>query len=184
VDSLRSLAFDLGVPERTLRRAAAEGLVHGERVSPRKFRTTVRERDYLRRHWELLATLRALLRTEPNVRFAALFGSQATGSAGPRSDIDLLVDLRDDDVSRLADLSGRLSRSLGLDVQTSRLADARRAPALLADVLTNGRVLVDRDQIWPRLKRAEPRIRREAQREPSLDDAVAALDVAARGRQP
>jgi predicted nucleotidyltransferase len=176
MESLRSLALDLGVPERTLRRAAGEGLVHGERVSPHKFRTSLRERDYLRRHWPLLTRLRALLRTEPNVRLAVLYGSHATGHAGPRSDIDVLVDLRADDIARLADLSGRLSRALGRDVQTVRLADARRAPALLADVLDHGRVLVDREAVWPTLKRSERRIRSDAQREPSLEEAIAAVD--------
>lgn len=151
--------------------------MHGERVSPHKFRTSVRERDYLRRHWPLLSQLRALLRTEPNVSFAVLYGSHATGTAGPRSDVDVLVDLRDDDIKRLADLSGRLSRALGRDVQTVRLADARRSASLLADILGQGRVLIDRQQAWPALKRAERRIRRDAQGEQSLEDAISALDL-------
>lgn len=177
MESLRSLALDLGLPERTLRRAAAEGLVRGERVSPHKFRATLREQEYLRRQWPLLSSLRALLRTEPNVSFAALYGSQALGTAGPQSDVDLVVALRHDDLSRLADLSGRLSRALGRDVQTARLADARRSPALLADLLDHGRVLVDRDDTWPRLQRGARRIRREAAAAPSLDAALDALDL-------
>lgn len=172
MDSLRSLALDLDVPERTLRRAAGEGMVRGERVSSHKFRTTMREREYLRRQWPLLSGLRSLLRTEPNVRFAALYGSEALGTAGPGSDIDLLVALRRDDVARLADLSGRLSRALGRDVQTVRLADAWRSPTLFTDVLTHGRVLVDRDQTWPRLQRSARRIRREAAATASLEDAL------------
>jgi predicted nucleotidyltransferase len=171
------LALDLDVPERTLRRAAGEGLVRGERVSPHKFRTTMREREYLRRAWPLLSGLRALLRTEPNVRFAALYGSEALGTAGPASDLDLLVVLRRDDVARLADLSGRLSRALGRDVQVVRLADAWGSPTLLADVLAQGRVLVDRDQTWPRLQRSARRIRREAEASPSLEDALDSLDL-------
>jgi predicted nucleotidyltransferase len=181
MESLRSLALDLEVPERTLRRAAGEGLVHGERVSPHKFRTSVRERDYLRRQWPMLAQLRALLRTEPNVSFAALYGSQATGTAGPDSDVDLLVALRKDDMARLADLSGRLSRALGRDVQTVRLADARRVPTLLADVLAQGRVLVDREGIWADLGRDARRVEREARKTASLEDAIAALDLDTQG---
>lgn len=49
-DSIRSLARHLDVPERTLRRAASEGLVHGQRTSPRRFQTSLREEAYLRRH--------------------------------------------------------------------------------------------------------------------------------------
>jgi predicted nucleotidyltransferase len=177
MESLRSLALDLEIPERTLRRAAGEGLVHGERVSPHKFRTSVRERDYLRRQWPLLSQLRTLLRTEPNVSFAALYGSQATGTAGPNSDVDLVVKLRADDIARLADLSGRLSRAVGREIQTVRLADARRVPSLLHDVVTHGRVLVDREDTWPRLVRDARRIQRDARAEASLEEAIAALDL-------
>jgi predicted nucleotidyltransferase len=177
MESLRSLALELEVPERTLRRAAGEGLVRGDRISPHKFRTSMRERDYLRRQWPMLSQLRALLRTEPNVSFAALYGSQATGTAGPDSDVDLVVALRTDDVGRLADLSGRLSRALSRDVQTVRLADVRRAPALFSDVLAHGRVLVDRDGIWAELGREAKRVEREAREEMSLEEAVAALDL-------
>jgi predicted nucleotidyltransferase len=177
MESLRSLALDLEIPERTLRRAAGEGLVRGERVSSHKFRTSMRERDYLRRQWPMLAQLRGLLRTEPNVSFAALYGSQATGTAGPGSDVDLVVELRTDDVARLADLSGRLSRALGRDVQTVRLADARGVAALMADVMAHGRVLIDRDGIWEGLAREARRVERDAREEISLEDAVSALDL-------
>ena len=57
-DSLRALARYLEVPERTLRRAAAQGLVHGERLSERRFKTSLREESYLRSHWGLLSALR------------------------------------------------------------------------------------------------------------------------------
>ena len=62
-----------------MRRAAAEGLIHGERLSERRFTTTLREEAYLRIHWPLLSSLRLALRTEPNVRAAVLFGSFAVG---------------------------------------------------------------------------------------------------------
>ena len=82
--SLRSLARYIDVPERTLRRVAAEGLIHGRRTSARRFETSLREEAYLRRHWPLLSELRDALRTEPNVRLAVLFGSQATGQGTER----------------------------------------------------------------------------------------------------
>ena len=151
-DSLRSLARHLDVPERTLRRAAAEGLLHGRRISPRRYETSLREEAYLRRQWPLLRELRDAFRTEPSVRLAVLFGSQATGTAGERSDVDLLVALTDPSAARIAQLTGRLERRLGRDVQLVRMQDAERTPSLMADALEQGRVLVDRDGGWPGVK--------------------------------
>lgn len=160
--SLRSLARLLEVPERTLRRAAAEGLVHGRRVSERRYETTLREETYLREHWPLLRTLRAALRTEPNVRLAVLFGSVATGRESAGSDLDLLVVLGDQTAGTVAALAQRLSDRAGREVQLVRLQEAERSPALMADALAQGRVLVDRDMSWPALKAAERRWQRKA----------------------
>jgi predicted nucleotidyltransferase len=162
MDSLRQLAAYLDVSERTLRRAAGEGLLRGERLSERRYRTTVREEDYLRRHWPVLRELRAALRTEPSVRLAVLFGSMARGDDRPTSDVDVVIDVDDGTPARVADVSARLSRRLDRDVQLVRLADARRAPGLMADVLDHGRVLVDRDRLWPTLLKEASRWRRAA----------------------
>jgi len=161
---LRRLAAELEIPERTLRRAASEGLLHGERTSPRSFALTLREENYLRGHWPLLRTLRAALRTEPNVRLAVLFGSAATGRARERSDVDLLVALEDAHLGRLAELSGRVSDHVGRDVQLVRLSDAEGAPALMLDVINDGRVLIDRDRQWPQIRSSLPRWRQRARR--------------------
>ena len=161
-DSLRSLARHLDVPERTLRRAAAEGLVRGRRTSARRYETSLREEAYLRRHWPLLSDLRDALRTEPNVRLAVLFGSHATGHATERSDVDLLVALADPSAARVAALTGRLERRLDRDVQVVRLEDAERVPSLVADALEHGRVLVDRDGRWTELKAHEATWQRRA----------------------
>ncbi len=180
MDSLRRAASELEIPERTLRRAASEGLVHGERLSPRRFRITFREEAYLRTHWELLRALRAALRTEPNVRLAVLFGSKAIGNDDEQSDVDVLVVLHDPSISRLAELSERLSRSIGREMQLVRLSEAQTSPVLMTDVIDHGRVLVDRDDLWPALRRRAPRWRllaRSIERssaaaidEPDLDD--------------
>jgi predicted nucleotidyltransferase len=176
--SLRSLARLLGVPERTLRRAATEGLLHGRRVSERRYETTLREEMYLREHWPLLRSLRAALRTEPNVRLAVLFGSVATGRESERSDIDVLVALRDSSAAAVAALAQRLSDRAGRDVQLVRLAEAERSPLLMADALAQGRVLIDRDRTWPRLKSAERRWQRKATAEDvSLADAMPDLGL-------
>lgn len=172
-DSLRVLARHLEVPERTLRRAAAQGLVHGQRLGERRFKTTLREEVYLRRHWPLLSGLRGALRTEPNVRLAVLFGSFATGADAASSDVDLLVVLRDCAPGVVAALSGRLADRLGRDVQLVRLEEAERSPGLMLDVLADGRVLVDREGLWPRLKARERRWRRQAAAEDApLEDSM------------
>lgn len=164
MDSLRRVASELSIPERTLRRAASEGLVRGERVSPRRFQVTFREEAYLRSHWELLRTLRAALRTEPNVRLAVLFGSTATGSDHQRSDVNVLVILHDPGVGRLAALAERLSRRIGREVQLVRLSEARSSPVLMVNVIDHGRVLVDREELWPDLREGAARWRRLARR--------------------
>lgn len=173
VDSLRTLARHLDVPERTLRRAAAEGLIHGQRVSERRFKTTLREEAYLRGHWPLLSRLRASLRTEPNVRAAVLFGSVAAGQESERSDVDLLVSLRDPSATAVAGIAARLNDRVGRDVQLVRLHDAERSPTLMADVLAHGRVLVDRDRLWPEMKATELAWRRRAAADRgSLEDSM------------
>jgi predicted nucleotidyltransferase len=177
-DSLRSLARYLDIPERTLRRAAAEGLIRGERLSPRRYRTSLREEAFLRKRWPLLRGLRDALRTEPNVRLAILFGSQATGTATERSDVDLLVALVDSGASRVAELAERLERHSGRDVQLVRLQDVDQAPGLMADVLESGRVLVDRDGRWPQLRsEADASRSRAAAAEVPLENAMPDLDL-------
>jgi predicted nucleotidyltransferase len=167
--SLRTLARHLDVPERTLRRAAAEELIRGRRTRPRRFETSL---------WPLLRELRAALRTEPNVRLAVLFGSQATGAGVERSDVDVLVVLGDPSAARVAELAGRLEPRLGRDVQLVRLQDAERTPSLMVDVLEHGRVLVDRDGRWARVRsRAGMWRRRAAAAHVALDQAMPDLDL-------
>jgi predicted nucleotidyltransferase len=138
----------------------------------------LREEAYLRRQWPLLRGLRAALRTEPNVRLAVLFGSQAIGQGSERSDVDVLVVLDDRSAVRVAELAGRLERRLDRDVQLVRLEDAERAPSLMVDVLEHGRVLVDRDDRWPRLSsRTAMWRRRAAAAEVPLDQAMPELDL-------
>jgi len=160
-----------------LRRAAAEGLIRGERTSARRYRTSLREEAYLRAQWPLLRELRDALRTEPNVRLAILFGSQANGTATPGSDVDLLVALADSSASRVAELTGRLERRLNRDVQVVRLEDAERVPAIVVDALERGRVLVDREGRWPQLLADEAKWRAgAAESDRPLDEAMPGLE--------
>lgn len=177
--SLRKLARHLDVPERTLRRAANEGLIRGERESPRRYHASLREENYLRTHWPLLSGLRNALRTEPNVRLALLFGSLATGRGTPSSDVDILVDLADPSARRVAELAARLERRIARDVQLVRVQEAERSPELMAGALEHGRVLVDRDGRWPRLQAARSAWQgraRDVDRH-SLEDSMPDLDL-------
>ncbi len=96
-------------------------------------------------HWHLLSGLVAALRTEANVRLAVLFGSVARGEGSAISDVDLLVVLRRDDHRAQASHQHRLEHAVDRRVQLVSLEQASDAPMLLADVLRDGRVLVDRD---------------------------------------
>jgi predicted nucleotidyltransferase len=136
------------------------------------------EREYVRRSWRLLSTLRGALRTEHNVRFALLFGSVARGTAAPGSDVDVLVALRDPDLERVVELSAKLTAAMGRRVDVVRLEDAESEPSFLADVITDGRVLVDREGLWRQLRGREPSLQRAARRTRSqrTDAALAGID--------
>jgi predicted nucleotidyltransferase len=160
MSDLALLSHNLGVSERTLRRAANAGLLKAKRVSERRVEVSDAERRYLKRSWSTLAGLRQALRTEPNVRMGILFGSVARGDATADSDVDVLVDLRDPDRFRMLELEERVTRALGRRVQLLRLSDARREGTILGDVLADGRVIVDRDNCWGTLSEQSDLIRR------------------------
>jgi predicted nucleotidyltransferase len=157
---LVSLAQEVGVDERTLRRAVSQGTLRARRPGPRTLELPLSERVYVRRSWLLISALRAVLRTEQNVRFALLFGSVATGTDTPESDVDVLVGLRDASFERVVDLSTKLREIVGRAVDVTELHDAEGEPAFLAQVLADGRVLVDREDLWPALQRREAGLRR------------------------
>ena len=158
---LTLLAEEVGVSERTLRRAVSQGTLRAARPTPRTLHLSLPERRYIRRAWSLLAGLRAALRTEQNVRFALLFGSAATGEDTSRSDVDLLVDLEDASLERVVDLGAKLTAVIGRPVDVVRLQDAETDPSFLADLVAQGRVIVDREGLWPRLRKREARLRRD-----------------------
>lgn len=149
------LASQLGVHERTLRRAMSEGALHGVRRTARTLALPLSERRYIRGKWPLLSRLREALRTEQNVRFALLFGSAATGSDTPGSDVDVLVALRDTSLDRMVDLSSKLTKIVGRRVDLVRLQDAEVDPAFILNIVADGRVLVDRENRWARLRRPD-----------------------------
>ncbi len=164
MSSLKLLASDVGVNERTLRRAVAQGTLRGARPSPRKLELPLTERQYVRRSWPMISLLRSALRTEPNVRFALLFGSFAIGTDEPNSDVDVLVALRDPSLLHLVDLEARLTDVLGRDVDLVVLGDVEHEPSFLAHALAEGRVLVDRDERWHVLRARQARLRQRGAR--------------------
>ena len=151
--AIQQLAGELGAEERTLRRAVAQGTIHGRRRGPRRIQLAPGEADYLGEHWELLSELRKALRTEHKVRLAVLYGSVARGCEDAGSDLDFLVALSDDEPMAAIRLAARLGRVGGRDIDVARLDKIdEAAPLLLHRVLDEGRVLIDRDGIWEDLR--------------------------------
>ena len=148
-----------------MRRAAVDGTIRCERLSPRRQNLDDEEYRYAITHWPLLAKLRKLLRTEPNVRLVALYGSTARGEDTPTSDIDLLVSLAEDHPETAVKLAVRLERGLGREVDVARLNRVRdTAPLLLLRAIDEGRVILDRDGVWTELQARRDEIERQADR--------------------
>lgn len=149
---LPTVARDIGVPERTLRRAVQRGTVRCRRPGVRQFELAADEQAYLRENWDTISAVAEALRTERNVRLAVLFGSLAHGHMGEDSDVDVLVALAEERPMYLSHLAARLTRVLGRDVDVLSVAHVRaHDPALLGVILRDGRPVIDRDGSWPAL---------------------------------
>lgn len=173
------LARAIGADERTLRRAIERGAVRCTRATPRRVDVSDEEERYLRERWPLLQRLAAALRTEVNVRLAAVFGSAARGDEHSASDVDLLVVLGDESWQRRHALNTRLERAIGARVDLVVLDRAARGnPALLADALRDARVIVDRDGRWPTVSRQRRSLQQAARavEARATREAMAALD--------
>jgi predicted nucleotidyltransferase len=175
---LADTAAALHCDERTLRRYAEQGLLRGERRGRRELRLPFGEERYLRRHWALLSGLRRALRTEHSVRLAVLFGSTATGEDLPESDVDVLIEHSTGDLEQVAELRRRLEKRIGRPIHLVLLDATRQAPMLLADVLRDGRVIVDRDGTWRQLEREGQRIQRRAGEEEEAIHTAARQGIA------
>jgi predicted nucleotidyltransferase len=163
--ALSTSAGRLGCSERTLRRYVNDGLLRGRRMARSRLELSHAEEEYLVDHWELLSRLRTALRTEPAIRLAVLFGSTAVGDDEDSSDVDLLVIHRNAAPRSLGGLKLRLRRALERPVDLVGLEQAETMPTLLADVLREGRVLVDRDSLWDGLRERRDEIFAAAERE-------------------
>ena len=180
---LQRVAERLACSERTLRRGINDGLLRGRRLGPRSVELSWEEQRYAETHWGLLQRLRGGLRTERSVRLAVLFGSTATGEDTPGSDVDVLVALDGPDGRAALGVARRLRRLLSRSVDVVTLTQARSQPSLLADVMQDGRVLIDRDDLWASLLAERDEILRRAARADALTGARANAAVEqARGR--
>jgi predicted nucleotidyltransferase len=178
VGAIQQLAENLKADERTLRRAVAQGTVRCHRPGPRRVKLSPEEEAYLQDHWDLLSGLKRALRTERDVRLAVLYGSIARGDADAGSDLDLLVALSDDDPLATIRLAIRLGDTVACEVDVARLDRIEaNAPLLLARVLDEGRVIVDRDDLWSSLHQRRRAIRARAQRSyrRQMDEAAQAI---------
>jgi predicted nucleotidyltransferase len=179
--ALGHTADELGCSERTLRRYIGASLLRGRRVATRGIELSMEEADYLRNHWALLHALKGALRTERDIRLAVLFGSTALGEDQPDSDVDLLIGHRRSGSRPLAGVRSRLRHTLDKPVHLVSLEQARDAPSLLADVLKEGRPLVDRDGLWSHLNTEADDILARATKE-NRDVAANALNAVAEAR--
>jgi predicted nucleotidyltransferase len=177
--ALTRLADEVGVSERTLRRAVGDDVIRARRPSARRLVVSEREAAWIRSHWSLVAALRAALRTEPNVQVAVLFGSVARGeNIAEISDVDLLVELRRPAPGAVEALRQRLSGHVAGDLQLVPLGATLDSPRLLAEILRDGRPLVDREDAWRGLRAQARRTQVLADRlaDGSRAGARAALD--------
>jgi predicted nucleotidyltransferase len=163
--TLSMSAKRLGCSERTLRRYVNDGLLRGRRVARRRLELSSAENDYLAAHWALLSELRTALRTERAARLVVLFGSTATGEDHGSSDVDLLVAHNEEGPRSLVRLQMRLRRAVGRSVDVVGMQQAETMPTLLADILREGRVLVDRDGLWEGLQKRRREVSAAAARE-------------------
>lgn len=176
--NLPAMALDIGVPERTLRRAVQRGTVRCRRPGPRQVELAANERIYLRENWEIISAITEALRTERNVRLAVLFGSIARGHAEADSDVDVLVSLAENRPTYLSHLAVRLQRVSARQVDVAPLQRVEAdAPLLLDRVLDEGRVLIDRDGQWGGLRERRSAIRARARRDHRRQMAGAARAI-------
>ncbi len=171
VGVLASLARDLGVDEGSVRLAAAGGTLRLRSGGSRLVDLEVGEREYLLRHWGLLSALISVLEVECDVCLAVLFGSVARGDEDEGSDVDLVVGMHDVSLARMGRLRRRLRDATDRTVHLVLMSAVTDSPSLMADVVQDGRVLLDRAGAWPAMKDQEGALREVA--EARLRDAEA-----------
>jgi hypothetical protein len=142
-----------GVSSRTIQRAMAEGTIRTKGGSGHWYTLSPGEHEYLSEVGPMLFRLRQVLRTEPGVRGAVLFGSFAKGQPSSRSDIDLVVDFKGAVTGpRLARLGQRLSQKLGREVDLYPYSDLSNDLSIMLELKETGRPVGDRCGFWKQLQ--------------------------------
>lgn len=178
-DVLEQLACEVGAHELTLLRASGRGLIHVQRPTSRQLSLSDREISWVRVRWPLVSQLLSALKTESNVELAVLFGSTARSlDVEDGSDVDLVVALLRSRPGALEALSHRLAERLQADIDLVPLGAVLRSPSFLAELLRDGRPVVDREQAWPKLQATCRLTQAKADREGEAlrREAVAAVD--------
>jgi hypothetical protein len=82
-------------------------------------------------------------------------------------------------LEEVVELRRRLQERIGNPIHLVLLEDAEHSPMLLADVLREGRVVVDRSEAWDRLARQRQKVLRQAAAEEEATHGAAWRGVAA-----
>jgi len=90
-------------------------------------------------------TLKEILSSEENVRFAYLFGSFADGTFTDKSDVDIAVYLNDYSFDERLALHHRLEKSLQRDIDLLCLNEVKNI-YLLENILDDGIVIKDHEE--------------------------------------
>jgi hypothetical protein len=107
----------------------------------------------------------------------------ATGEDGPNSDVDLFVVLEEHAPGAPLRLTRKFRGLLGRPVHVVTAEQARLQPSLFADVLSEGRVLIDRDRLWESLLAdKDETVRAAAASEDATSQAAKAAIAAVRAR--
>ena len=99
------------------------------------------------------------------MRCAVLFASRARGDDETDSDLDLLVWLGDATRAERNAMARRLSARWGGCVDVLDVRDAGAQPTLLESIIRDGRVVADRENLWPALREEAGTVRRRADHE-------------------
>ena len=100
---------------------------------------------------DLADRLRQHAASRPEVKLAVLFGSNARGTAGPKSDVDLGLLLEPDTRPNRIEIEAELERAAHRTLDVIYLDEA--PPLLRFEISKDGMVLAEREEgLWSRFK--------------------------------